>query len=128
MNEAFVLDASAILALLARERGWEVVRDALPTAGISTVNLAEAAGKLIERGANVHEVAELLDLGVERLSFDTEMAFAAAQMKQVASVRGLSLGDRCCLATAWCLGRPVLTADAAWTRVAVSGLAVRLVR
>ena len=128
MSDAVVLDASAVLALLARERGWEVVRDALPAAAISTVNLAEVAGKLIERGGDVQEVTEVLDLGIERVPFDAGMAFAAAQIKRVVGARGLSLGDRCCLATAWCLARPVLTADTSWTRIALAGVEVRLVR
>jgi PIN domain nuclease of toxin-antitoxin system len=128
MPEGVVLDASALLALLGRERGWERVRDALPSAAISTVNLAEVAGKLIERGVEASQVDSLLDLGLERVPFDESMAFIAAQLKVPAGTRGLSLGDRCCLATAWCLERPALTADVAWSRLAIDGLDVRLVR
>ena len=126
MTDGVVLDASALLALLGRERGWERVRDALPSAAISTVNLAEVAGKLIDRGVAASRVDELVDFGLERIPLDESMAFVAAQLKP--TTRGLSLGDRCCLATAWCLGRPALTADVAWQRLHIDGLEVLLVR
>ena len=128
MSDAVVLDASALLAPLGKKTGWERVHDALPSAAISTVNLAEVAGKLLERGATHDEVAALLDLGIESVPFDQSMAFAAAQLRPVTRPLGLSLGDRCCLATAWCPSRAVLTADISWRRTDVDGLDIQLLR
>ena len=45
-----LLDASAVLALLNREPGWEAVQDWVPGAPISAVNLAEVIGKLCDAG------------------------------------------------------------------------------
>ena len=45
-----MLDSSAVLAVLQNEAGKEVVMAALPDAFVSSVNLAEVASKLIDRG------------------------------------------------------------------------------
>jgi len=37
----YVLDTSALLALLNREKGWELVEELLPQSVVSPVNLAE---------------------------------------------------------------------------------------
>ena len=58
MNEA-VLDASAILALLQKERGAEKLTDEiLDNAVASTVNLAEVQSKLVKKGDNPDEAWE----------------------------------------------------------------------
>jgi PIN domain nuclease of toxin-antitoxin system len=50
MNEA-VLDASAILAVIQRERGAEkLTLEILQNAVVSTVNIAEVQSKLVKRG------------------------------------------------------------------------------
>ena len=46
----FVLDASALLAYMHRERGWERVEATLTGALISSVNFAEVLSKVAERG------------------------------------------------------------------------------
>ncbi len=43
-----VLDASAVLALVHDEPGAEIVAEALPSASLGAVNLAEVIGKLID--------------------------------------------------------------------------------
>ena len=45
-----ILDASALLALLRRESGSEKVEAVVPDAVISTVNLGEVLGKLVDYG------------------------------------------------------------------------------
>jgi PIN domain nuclease of toxin-antitoxin system len=49
-------------------------------------------------------------------------AVRAAELRRISRHRGLSLGDRSCLALAARLGAPVLTADRAW--VDIDGLAI----
>jgi len=49
MNNKYLLDASAILALLQKESGSEMVAQCIPCSAISSVNLAEVAK---ERGFN----------------------------------------------------------------------------
>ncbi len=48
-----VLDASALLALVQRERGADQVAAALPEAAMSTANLAEVLSKAGDRGFDV---------------------------------------------------------------------------
>lgn len=61
-----LLDASALLAYLQREPGFEAVREALREgAAISAVNLAEVAGKLKARGKDPERIVRrLLAMGL----------------------------------------------------------------
>ena len=47
VSKQVVLDASAIIALINKEPGWEIVRDVLPYSLMSSVNVAEVAKFLI---------------------------------------------------------------------------------
>lgn len=114
MNET-VLDATAVLALLNDEPGAAKVASLLPQAVISTVNLAEVAGKLAEAGMPEETIKTVLgELGVSVISFDEQLAFSTGFLRPTTSRYGLSLGDRACLALGQQLGRPVLTADRMW--------------
>ena len=123
-----VLDASAILALIAQEPGSDRVAGALDDALLSTVNLAELVGKLRQRGASESDTEAILDeLHLEVVPFDRHHAFVAGNL--VASTRsaGLSLGDRACLALALATGCAAMTADRAWAEVE-TGVRVDLIR
>ena len=125
-----ILDASAVLAFLLRERGHERVLEAL--AGdprMSTVNFAEVATKYVLRG--FPEEAERLrdELPVVFVPVDDDLALQAALMASATKPLGLSLGDRICLALAKRTGLPALTADRAWLDVAGTlGVTVEVVR
>jgi len=110
-----VLDASALIAFLRNEPGADKVAAALPRSCISAVNLAETLGKLMGYGKPL----EALAFQVERLQipvvpFDEEQARIAASLWQVTRARGLSLGDRACLALALTTSLPALTTDREW--------------
>lgn len=125
-----VLDASAVLALLQREPGSDVVEGALADAVMSVANLAEVLGKAADRGLHVTHQHELLaSLGIRFEPVTTEDARSAARIRARDDARTpvLSLGDRLCLALAVRLDLPVLTADRAWTTVD-HGVEVRLLR
>ncbi len=82
-------------------------------ATVSAVNLAEVVGKLAERGGS--EAAIRRALGKFSLSvvpFDEAQAYQAALLRTHG--RGLSLGDRACLALASSMDLPAYTADRAW--------------
>lgn len=124
-----VLDASAVLAVLHGEPGADVVASALVgTAIISSVNLAEIVGKLADAGVPRRSMAEILDpLGIEVAPFDADLAYRAGMLRPLTRGKGLSLGDRACLALALERALPVLTADAIWHDLAV-GVDVRPIR
>ncbi|MBI2856698.1 MAG: type II toxin-antitoxin system VapC family toxin [Chloroflexi bacterium] len=123
-----VLDASALLALLNREAGAEVVAEALPEAVVSAVNISEVVAKLADVGMPEHAVSEALrGLALETLPFDLEQAYTTGLLTPSTKVVGLSLGDRCCLSLARMLGVPALTADRSWERLS-AGIEVRVIR
>ncbi len=123
-----VLDASALLALLNREPGAELVAAALPSAAVSTLNLSEEVAKLAEAGVPEEAIRVALQgLPLEVVPFDQEQAYGAGLLRPYTKDLGLSLGDRGCLSLALRLGLPVLTADRAWQRLSV-GAEVRVIR
>ncbi|HEX6443297.1 MAG TPA: type II toxin-antitoxin system VapC family toxin [Stellaceae bacterium] len=100
-----VLDASAIIALLRNEPGWERVEAVLANAAISTVNLAEVVGYLTRTGATEDNLRAMLYLfSVQVVPFDEAGAYDAGRLVQVTRPAGLSLGARACLALVRRLG------------------------
>jgi PIN domain nuclease of toxin-antitoxin system len=121
MNKV-ILDASALLALINRETGSDVVAEAMPHAIISAVNLAEVASVLVRIGIPTHEIEVLLKSLVSVVeNFNEEQAYATAKLKTQENTDGLSLGDRACLALGMLKNIPVLTADKAWDKLKNSG-------
>ena len=96
-----VLDASAVLALLAKlgDRG-----------------VTEAEQRVIR-----------MSLDIEIRSFDESSAWRASSLRGGTKSRGLSIGDRACLALALEEGLPALTTDSAWSALDV-GVDVRALR
>ena len=123
-----VLDASAVLALLANERGAEQVQAALGSAVMSAVNLAEVLAKLGDRGVTEAEQRVIrMSLDIEVRTFDEGAAWRASGLRDATKSHGLSIGDRACLALALDEGLPVLTADRVWSKLAL-GVDVRVLR
>lgn len=129
MSSGTLLDASALLALVFREPGHEQVAEALPAA-ISVINLTEVVAKLRDRGVPPDEAATLhLEAGLDVVPFSVETALRAGLLRDLTRPHGLSLGDRCCLATAQIEGFAILTADAAWEPLAPAlGLSITNIR
>jgi ribonuclease VapC len=128
MMPSFVLDASAILAVLNREPGADAAIAEIDNAIVSTVNYAEVASKLIEKGRDRHAVKEAIHgLGVQIADFDQDLADRTGELRPLTRHRGLSLGDRACIALAEREGAPVLTADHRWRDV-IPTIEVRLFR
>jgi len=123
-----VLDASAVLALVGAELGWERVAEALPQAVLSTVNLSEVVAKLTDRGIPAAEIRELLaGLGLTTVDFDADTAYRAGEMRRIEGGRRLALGDRACLALAGKQSTIALTADRDWAHFN-AGVEVELIR
>ena len=128
MSDTYVLDASAVLAFLRDEPGWRRVEELLGDAIISTVNLAEVASRLSDLGMSPENVTialtELLDLSV---AFDAPQALEAGHLRSLTRNKGLSLGDRACIALARTVGGIALTADRAWAELDI-GVGIELIR
>lgn len=115
-----VLDASALLALVNQEAGWNVVADQVlnQDTTISAVNYAE----VLQKAARLGVAAEAMDgqmdtLGITVSPFNRLDARLAASFYRHRS--GLSLGDRVCLALARSAAAPAYTADRVWQAWAV---------
>ena len=114
----WVLDSSAVLAVMLREKGHENVKDRFPESSISTVNLAEVLSKLAERDQLTEEdIQNFENLEIEIVAFDTKQAQKAAELRPLTKHLGLSLGDRSCLALAIQLDATAVTADKAWKKI-----------
>ena len=123
-----VLDASAILALLRREPGFEKVAAVMDEARVSAVNLAEVGSFLAKAGHSVTEMRATLDsLRLAVVDFDEQQAIEAARLRPLTVSIGLSLGDRACLALAGLRGLPAMTTDRSWATLEL-GVDVSVVR
>lgn len=124
----FVLDASAVLALLQSEAGAEQVEKCLPQALISTVNLAEVVTRLSLQGMTDEPIREVVGLlGLRVVPFGEEQSFLAGLLAAQTRTQGLALGDRACLALAMTNQAIAVTADRAWKELDI-GVKIHLVR
>jgi ribonuclease VapC len=111
----YVLDASAVLALLNGEPGAAKVQAVLDRSLISAVNLAEVIGKLSESGVP-DDVSEriLAGLGLDIVPFDADQASIVGRLRPATKKLGLSLGDRACLGLAMMRKAKAMTAERVW--------------
>ncbi len=122
------LDASALLAFLFREPGHGAVAAALAESCISAVNLAEVLGRFARDGHDPEAVlGRIAATEIDIVPFDAADAAVVADLVPATLGRGLSLGDRACLALARARAIPALTADREWAALAL-GVDIRLVR
>lgn len=135
-----VLDASALLAFLHRETGFQVVADHIKDGAVSAVNLSEVVARLADRGLAEQVIRQSLEeMSIAVIPFETEQAYTAGMSFRLCRVLrlnelrpetrsiGISLGDRACLALARQLGVPALTADRRWAELDV-GIDVQVIR
>lgn len=129
MSKMTVLDASALLALLNEEPGYQKVETVLSSAVMSSVNIAETIAVLTEIGISQGE-AEQLTLGIIEhiIPFNTEQACIAASLRKYTKPYGLSLGDRACLSLAQMRKLPVITADKIWQKIHIADVKIHLIR
>lgn len=130
MAERFVLDASALLALLFEEPGQEVVLAAITEGdtAMSAVNFAEVVGKLNRLGDGGTRALDVVrSLGIEIVDFGHAQAAQVGALEPVLHRRNISLADRACLVLARIKGWPALTADRPWASLDI-GVEVRLIR
>ncbi len=115
-----VVDASALLAFMFREPGWERVRDVLGTSLMTTVNLSEVLARFARDGHDTGAVRRRLSASpIGWVDFSVDLARRAADLAPVTARLGLSLGDRACLALGVERGLPVMTTDRTWRRLAL---------
>ncbi len=123
-----VLDSSAVLALLWKEPGADMVAKSIGYSSISTVNASEVVAKMVDRGIDAATAEHiLLALGIEIISFDTPTSILTGQLRRDTKSLGLSLGDRACIALGLLRRNKILTADRAWASF-TSDVQIELIR
>ncbi|MDQ3755864.1 MAG: type II toxin-antitoxin system VapC family toxin [Acidobacteriota bacterium] len=124
----YVLDASAVLALLNQEPGQDRVEAVLADSCIGAVNYCEVLGKLIDAGLSEEDATESVELlNLEVVPFDADTARLTAVLRPTTKKLGLSLGDRSCLALALARRNTALTAERAWAKLKL-GVKIELIR
>ena len=128
MNKA-IIDASALLALIKEEPGAEIVEGLLGKIIMSSVNVSEVAGSLMTPELSIEECQRCILPFISSLaSFDEEQAFKAASLKEATRTKGLSLGDRACIALGITMQLPIYTADRIWDKLDLENADIRLIR
>jgi len=125
-----VIDTSAVFIDLQNEDGADEARKWLRDAAISSVNLHEIVAKATDKGASPDQARELIEkMRLTVHAHDTEDAVESGLLRMTTRGKGLSLGDRACLALARKLNLPAVTANRAWADLADDlGVEVVLVR
>ena len=119
MSNKIVFDSSALIMLFGKESGYELVKQNLRHAVISSVSIAEVYEYCIE-ACNLTEddCRELIHLsGIKIIDFCEEQALISAKIIKDTKQYGLSLGDRGCLALAIHKNCPILTGNTIWQEI-----------
>jgi PIN domain nuclease of toxin-antitoxin system len=119
MSDArYMLDASAVLAMMLGEDGGNQVRERLASSQISTVNLSEVVAKLQDGGVPDEVItSSLAELNFDVIAFNQSQAVRAGLLRASTRSNGLSLGDRACLSAAESCNAVALTTDRAWGKL-----------
>lgn len=119
MERKYLLDASALLAVIRNEPGADRVLAVLDNSEIHAVNLAEVVRKLVAFGKPVDEVIAYTDaLNLEVLEeLNVKQVHEVAKLAPEAKRLGLSLGDCVCLVIAEWLGMTAVTAERRWSEI-----------
>jgi len=126
----YVLDASAIIAIIKNEPGAALATGRLLNGTIVSVNVAEVCQHLLEFGYEPATVIALIDEMHLHISVSgRELALLAATIDRRLLRRRLSLADRFCLAEARRRGVPAMTTDRDWLDIAADiGAEIELAR
>jgi PIN domain nuclease of toxin-antitoxin system len=119
MTDKIVFDSSALIMLFAKEPGYEIIRQHMKYAVISSVNIAEVYKYCIEvQQLSEEDCRHLIKLsGIKIIDFCEEQALITARIINHTRQYGLSLGDRSCIALAMFKNCSILTCDKIWQKV-----------
>lgn len=136
-----MLDASALVILILKQKGWSAVEKILESGNVLTTptGLAEAFSVCQRRKTGfsrteIWSIFESLGLEIEPLTVEdaVEIAYLQEYALQVAEKQNdsgsLSLGDACCLAVAKRLGAVVVASDRFWDLLKIQGVEIHQLR
>lgn len=124
-----IFDASVLLALIKNEPGSKNLEKHLGSIIMSSVNVSEVAATLLDSSITYEEMLECIEPLVNHIvSFDEEQSYLAANLKKLTKHKGLSLGDRACIALGIKLQVPIYTADKIWGNLQLDNANIKLIR
>ncbi len=117
-----IFDASALIALFAKENGYQTIKIHMKDAIISSVNIAEVYKYCIEtQNLAQNDARKLIELAdIKIIDFCHEQALISSTIIHKTKAYGLSLGDRACIALALFKNHPILTCDKIWEKLDLS--------
>ena len=128
MNKV-ILDSSALIALIKNEKGADIVEPLLGKVVMSTLNISEAAGILIDLGMTHEECKSSIEPYIDLIvPVDMEQSFEMAFLKKLTKHKGVSIGDRACIALGIKMALPIYTADKIWGNLGLEGAEIILIR
>lgn len=111
----YVLDASALMAVILEEPGADVVLGAERDSEINILNVGEVMTSVVERGGDPMRVYALINqLRLRVRAYREYHAIEGAKIRPLTRRLGLGIGDRTCLVQGISSNRPVLTGDRKW--------------
>lgn len=114
----YILDSTAVLSVILKEKGSDFVEQHLDSLSISAVSFSEVLTKLARQGVSPEEARESIGRIVSSIiPFDADAAVSAEGMAIYTDRLGLSLGDRACIAAARQSGYEIITADSLWPKL-----------
>jgi len=129
MSNNVILDASALLALIHQEEGADIVKSLVKKAVMSTINVSEVLTALQRIDITPKEaLSSIADIIQTIIPFDIEQAQLTAELSPLTKSKGLSLGDRACIALGQKMLLPIYTADRIWGELQLDNVEIKLIR
>lgn len=131
-EESVIIASSALIALINREEGDEVVKQLLPNAIMSTVNVAEVMGIMMNKYSFTED--EIIESMNECIQSIIPFTFSQAKIAGKLAIinketkLGLSLSDKACISLGIDLSIPIYTADKIWQDLKYNGATIKLIR
>lgn len=117
-NKKYVLDTSALIALLQNEPGSEVIKDKINKSIISSVSLCELITFLSRNQIEENDIDEIIENMVpEVIDFCSTVSTIGGKLIKITQDYALSLGGRACIATGLHYGLEIYTADKIWDKL-----------
>lgn len=117
--DKIVFDASALIALFAKEQGYQLIKQHMKNGVISSVNIAEVYKYCIEtQNLSEEDAKMLIQLSdIKIIDFCSAQALISAKIYHKTKAYGISLGDRACLSLAILKHCPIITCDKIWQKL-----------
>jgi PIN domain nuclease of toxin-antitoxin system len=112
-----LLDASAYIAWIGKESGYDLVEAVIHKSMVTTVTYAEIISFYAKLGLEDSLLKDLCQC-INIIDVNQEICLKAGEMIKISQKYGLSLGDRLCLSAAAYYKFEVYTADKIWLQLA----------